>query len=68
MVILEGVAETITDPNPALAERIYAASTAKYGMGSHDIEGSYAVRARVVFAWSGSGFPNTATRWVLGND
>ncbi len=68
VVILEGVAETITDPGPALAERVYAASTSKYGMGSHDIEGSYAVRPRVVFAWSGSGFPNTATRWVLGND
>ena len=33
-------------------------------MGSHDIEDSYAVRPRVVFTWTGSGFPNTATRWV----
>jgi hypothetical protein len=65
VVILEGVAETITDPDPALAERVSAASTDKYGMGSHDIEGSYAVHPRVVFAWTGSGFPNTATRWVF---
>ncbi len=63
VVIIEGVVETVTDP--ALAERVYAASTAKYGLGSRDIEGSYAVRPRVVFAWTASGFPNTATRWVF---
>jgi hypothetical protein len=68
VVILEGVAETITDPDPALAGRAAAASTAKYGMGSHDIEGSYAVRPCVVFACTGSGFPNTATRWVFDGD
>jgi Pyridoxamine 5'-phosphate oxidase len=68
VVILEGVAETVTDPGPALAERVYAASSAKYGMGSHGIEGSYAVRPCVVFAWTGSSFPNTATRWVFGNN
>jgi hypothetical protein len=44
VVILEGVAEVVTDPDPALSERVYAASAAKYGMGSHSIEGSYAVR------------------------
>jgi hypothetical protein len=65
VVIVEGVAETVTDPGPAFAERVSAASTAKYGMGSRNIEGSYAVRPRVVFAWTGSGFPNTATRWVF---
>ena len=65
VVIVEGVAETLADPDPQLAERVFAASTAKYGMGSHDIKGSYAVRPRVVFAWTASGFPNTATRWVL---
>ena len=61
----EGVVETVTDPDPALAERVYTASTAKYGSESRDIEGSYAVRPRVVFAWTASGFPNTATRWVF---
>jgi Pyridoxamine 5'-phosphate oxidase len=65
VVIVEGVAETITDPGPALAERVYAASIAKYGMGSRNIEGSYAVRPRVVFAWTANGFPHTATRWVF---
>ncbi len=68
VVIIEGVAETLTDPDPRLAERVFASSRAKYGMGSHDIEGSYAVRPRVVFAWSASSFPNTATRWVFDQD
>jgi hypothetical protein len=65
VVIVEGVAETLADPDPQLAERVFAASTAKYGVGSPDIEGSYAVSPRVVFAWTASGFPNTATRWVF---
>jgi len=65
VVIVEGVAETLADPDPQLAERVFAASTAKYGVGSTDIEGSYAVSPRVVFAWTASGFPNTATRWVF---
>ena len=68
VVILEGVAEVVTDPDPALSERVYAASAAKYGMGSHGIEGSYAVRPRVAFAWTGSGLAQTATRWVFGDD
>jgi hypothetical protein len=46
-------------------ERISATSVARYGMGSHDIEGSYVVRPRIVFAWTASGFPRTATRWVF---
>jgi hypothetical protein len=68
VVILEGVAEVVTDPDPALSERVYAASAAKYGMGSHSIEGYYAVRPRVAFAWTGSSLTQTATRWVLGDD
>ena len=68
VVIIEGVAETVTDPDPQLAERVFAASRAKYGMGSHDIEASYAVRPRVVFAWTAGGFPNSATRWVFDPD
>ena len=65
VVIVEGVAEVVTDPDPALAERVHAASVAKYGMGSHDIEGSHVVRPSVVFAWTASGFPRTTTRWVF---
>jgi len=65
VVIIEGVAEQLGDPDLALAWRVSAASTAKYGTGSSDIKGSYAVRPRVVFVWTASGFPNTATRWVF---
>ena len=65
VVILEGVAEVVTNPDPALAEQVSVASAAKYGMGSHGIEGSYAVRPSVVIAWSEDGFPATATRWVF---
>jgi nitroimidazol reductase NimA-like FMN-containing flavoprotein (pyridoxamine 5'-phosphate oxidase superfamily) len=68
VVILEGVAEAVTDPDPALSERVAAASTAKYGVGSSEIEGSYAVRPRVVFAWLENDFPNTATRWFFERD
>ena len=68
MVILEGVVEVVTNPDPAFSERVYAASVAKYGMGSHRIEGSYAVRPRVAFAWTGLVLTQTATRWVLGDD
>jgi len=52
VVILEGAAELVTDPDPGLIERLFASSSAKYGMGSRDVEGSYVVRPRVAFAWS----------------
>ncbi len=68
VVIMEGVTGVVTDPAPALSERVYAAPAVKYGMGSHRIEGSYAVRPRVAFAWTGLGLTQTATRWVLSDD
>ncbi len=68
VVILEGVAEVVTDPDPALSERVAAASVAKYGVGSSDIEGSYAVRPGVVFAWLESSLRDTATRWIFERD
>ena len=68
VVVLEGTAEVVKDPDPALSERVAAASIAKYGVGSSAIEGSYAVRPRVVLAWSEGGFPDTATRWLFERD
>ncbi len=65
VVMLEGVVEVVTAPDPTLAEQVYAVSVAKYGMGSHGIEGSYVVHPSVVIAWSEDGFPPTATRWVV---
>ena len=64
VVILEGAAEVVSDPDPRLVERIFASSVAKYGMGSRDVEGSYVVLPRVVFAWS-AGSSSTYTRWVF---
>jgi PPOX class probable F420-dependent enzyme len=64
VVILEGVAEVVSDPDPGLVERLFASSKAKYGVGSRDVEGSYVVRPRVVFAWLG-GSPSTFTRWFF---
>ena len=52
MVILEGEAEVVTDPDSGLVERLFASSSAKYGMGFRDVEGSYVVRPPVAFAWS----------------
>src|SRR3712207_1052726 len=61
VVILEGVAEVVAEPDPGLVERLFASSVAKYGTGSRDVAGSYFVRPRVAFAWS-AGSPNTYTR------
>ena len=63
VVILEGVAEVVTDPEPGLVERLFTYSSAKYG--SRDVAGSYVVRPRVAFAWT-EGAPSTFTRWVFG--
>lgn len=64
VVIVEGVAEVVTNPDPALSERIAAISASKYGFSGR-IEGSYAVRPRLVLAWRENGFPATATRWLF---
>jgi PPOX class probable F420-dependent enzyme len=64
VVIVEGVAEVVTDPDPGLVDRLFTSSVAKYGMGSRDVEGSYVVRPRVVLAWS-AGSPSSYTRWVF---
>ena len=64
VVILEGTAERVTDPDPGLFERLFASSVAKYGTGSRGVEGSYAVRPHLAFAWS-AGDPATFTRWAF---
>ncbi len=64
VAIVEGAAEVVANPGPDLVERLFVASTAEYGTGSSDVEGSYVVRPRVVFAWSEGG-PRTFTRWAF---
>jgi nitroimidazol reductase NimA-like FMN-containing flavoprotein (pyridoxamine 5'-phosphate oxidase superfamily) len=69
VVIVEGEAHAASPPDRALAERLAAAFGAKYG-ASHDYRpapdqwdrgGLWAMRPRVVFAWSM--FPKDMTRW-----
>lgn len=61
-VILEGVAELITDP--ALGKKLQATWLRKYGMSGGDgSEPLYRVRPNCVFGLIEKSFPKTATRW-----
>ena len=63
-VILEGVAELITDP--AMGKKLEPASLSKYGMsGGGGSEPLYRVRPKVVFGLIEKSFPKTATRWTF---
>ncbi|MDQ6774161.1 MAG: pyridoxamine 5'-phosphate oxidase family protein [Candidatus Dormibacteraeota bacterium] len=67
-VIVEGVAEAVTDP---AAMRDFAAVYGpKYGWDvGNDVEGLYAVRPRVAFGWrvtaDAGSLTRTATRWLF---
>ncbi len=74
VVIVEGEATEISRPDSAIFERIDAAYGAKYGdkpsdnlPGPDDVPypegGLFAVRPRIVFAWSR--FPDDATRYTF---
>ncbi|HEX2036766.1 MAG TPA: pyridoxamine 5'-phosphate oxidase family protein [Chloroflexota bacterium] len=60
VVIVEGVAEVMTAPDPSLEARLAKAYEVKYGMHPGSLAGTYAVRPRVVHAWKEM---HTATRW-----
>ena len=60
-VILEGVAELITDK--AIREKLEPASLHKYGISGS--EPFYRVRPRRVFGLIEKTFPKTATRWIF---
>jgi len=63
-VILEGVAELITDA--ALGKKLEPASLHKYGMsGGGGSEPLYRVRPKRVFGFIEKSFPKTATRWMF---
>ena len=63
-VILEGVAELVTDA--ALKRKLGPASHDKYGMGGGDrSEPVYRVKPRRVFGFIEKTFPKTATRWTF---
>jgi hypothetical protein len=63
-VILEGVAELITDA--AIRKKLEPTSLRKYGMsGSDGSEPVYRVRPSRVFGLIEKSFPKTATRWTF---
>ncbi|WP_049969980.1 pyridoxamine 5'-phosphate oxidase family protein [Haladaptatus cibarius] len=59
VVIIEGVAERIEEPNSELAERLDSAYEGKYGI-QHGTP-FFAVRPETVLAWND--YPEDATRW-----
>lgn len=63
-VILEGVAELITDP--AIGKKLEPTSLSKYGMSGGDGSAPlYRVRPSRVFGLIEKSFPKTATRWTF---
>jgi hypothetical protein len=73
VVILEGEASAVGKPERALAERLAAAFTAKYGATKYEYRpppeqwddgGLWSTRPRVAFGWSD--FPADTTRWRFG--
>lgn len=65
-VVLEGVAEALSEPDPELFESIADAYEHKYGGFRPQYPtgpGWFALRQRVAFAWLEADYPNTATRW-----
>ena len=65
VVILEGTAEEVTNPDPSFVGRYADAFAAKYDWRP-DTAGGYVLRPRVAYAWSK--FPGDATRWRFGDD
>jgi len=63
-VILEGVAELVTDA--AVKKKLEPASLRKYGMsGGEGSEPVYRVRPTRLFGFIEKSFPKTATRWTF---
>jgi len=63
VVILEGVAELVTDAN--VKRRLEPESQRKYKMGGGGSEPVYRVRPRRAFGLIEKTFPKTATRWMF---
>jgi nitroimidazol reductase NimA-like FMN-containing flavoprotein (pyridoxamine 5'-phosphate oxidase superfamily) len=70
VVILEGTAKEVAESDKATLAKLDSASRDKYKMPLMTIPNEtvlYAVRPRVVLAWTERGFPKDATRWQLNN-
>lgn len=65
VIILEGKAEEVDLSHKPTLRKLDAASRAKYKMPIMIIPESvlYAVRPRIILAWTEKEFPNNATRW-----
>ena len=62
-VILEGVAEKITDAR--MLKKLEPVSAKKYGMSGGGAEPVYRVQPQRVFGFIEKTFPKTATRWIF---
>jgi nitroimidazol reductase NimA-like FMN-containing flavoprotein (pyridoxamine 5'-phosphate oxidase superfamily) len=70
VVILEGTAKEVAESDKTTLAKLDSASRDKYKMPLMTIPNEtvlYAVRPRVVLAWTERGFPKDATRWQLNN-
>ncbi len=72
VVILEGAAQRVTDAKDPIVAPMLAASKKKYpeyygGSGMPPFQPFWMLRPRVVFAWTLSQFPASASRWKLEN-
>ena len=70
VIILEGTAEHVTEPDHPLAVSSTPATQAKYPQyfsGDEPVTFSpfWALRPAVAYAWSLEGFPRRATRWTF---
>lgn len=70
VVILEGAAQRVTDAKDSIVAPMLAASKEKYpeyygGGGPPPFRPFWILRPRVVFAWTLSQFPASASRWTL---
>jgi len=68
VVILEGTAKEVSESDQPTLAKLDSASREKYKMPLMTIPNEtvlYAVRPRVVLAWTERGFPKDATRWQL---
>ena len=63
-VILEGVAELVSDP--AVRKKLEPISKRKYGMSGGGSEPVYRVRPTRIFGLIEKSFTKTATRWMFG--
>jgi general stress protein 26 len=70
VVVLDGTAELVTDPEHPLAAPSAAASKAKYpqyypGDEPPPCRPFWCLRPNAAYAWTLEGFPNRATRWTF---